>query len=384
MALGGLFLMLACFYLAPSYGEVARSFYVLVMLPALIASPIWFKQSKLGLWPWLFFLIPIAYLAASTLWVDEQYIKPDRSTWYYFKPFLFLILLMLAVERVFQHFPQIDRCLVKFITVVALISGIISLWQYLPNAIETGTWPRMAGMSANHDINVTASFFGINIMFCIYGLVRWPSQWRWPLCLSLIISLIIVILSQSKVPLVCFMLSMVWLLLQGFQQRTLKKLIPLFLLLILVALFGFYYFERIPFMDRTISYGARIDLWHQAISQSKDAWYFGHGVGSDIELKFQNTFMHSHNLIFDTLRYGGIFGTLLLVVQMIYVAVRGLVLFRDDKYFLPIVAWFYLGVFFLLTNGQHPLVKPHHIWFYYWLPLVLILSKNVKRINSSD
>jgi O-antigen ligase len=84
---------------------------------------------------------------------------------------------------------------------------------------------------------------------------------------------------------------------------------------------------------------------------------------------------HAHNFIVDAMRYGGLIGALLLTVQVTFVAAKGLILVRHNSSLLPLVAWFYLGVFFLLTNGQQPLVKPHHIWFFYWLPLVLIVGK---------
>lgn len=369
--------MVGSFYLAPSYGEVARSFYVFVMLPALIALPYWLPRAGLFSWSWLIFLLPIAYLAVSVFWVDENHISSERSQWYFFKPFLFLILLLLAVQRVLRVYPKVDDYLLKFVTVVALISGVISLWHYLPAAIELDKWPRMAGMSANHDINVTAALFGLNIVFCIFGFAKWSKGWRWPLLVSLLLSLIIVLLTRSKVPLFYFVASIVWWFVHSVKQKKIVAVILVSLVLLSIAGSVFYYFDRVPFLDRATSYSIRLKFWQSVIEQLKTDIWFGFGIGSNIQFEYMGKayYSHAHNFIVDTIRYGGVVGAVLLSAQVIFVAVKGLILVRHNSSLLPLIAWFFMGVFFLLTNGQQPLVKPHHIWFFYWLPLVLIVGK---------
>ncbi len=39
-----------------------------------------------------------------------------------------------------------------------------------------------------------------------------------------------------------------------------------------------------------------------------------------------------------------------------------------------LLLWWLAGIGFLLTNGGQPLVKPHHTWFFYWIPLALLLA----------
>lgn len=373
----GLFCMVGSFYLAPGYGEVARTFYVLIMLPALIALPYWLPRANLASWPWLVFLLPIAYLAMSNFWIDEQHINHKRSLWYFIKPLLFLMLLLLAAQRVVQSYPQVCNYLVRFVTVVALISGILSLWQYWPTVAGKSHWPRMAGMSVNHDINVTASLYGINIIFCLYGLVKWSTFWRGLVIASMATSMLIVVLTQSKAPLVYFVVAIALIFFNGARGRGSLKPVLIICLLSVATAGAFYYFDRIPFLDRTISYSIRFELWKAVIEQSASHIWFGHGVGSDIKFQIagKDYPSHAHNFIIDTLRYGGVIGALLLLAQVGYTGFCGLSIIKRDKNFLPIVAWFFAGTFFLLTNGQQPLVKPHHIWFFYWLPLVLIIGK---------
>ena len=381
----GLFCMVGCFYLAPSYGEVARAFYILVLLPTLIALPYWLPRAQITSWPWLAFFIPIAYLAVSVFWVDEQHINQNRSLWYFFKPLLFLVSLFLAVQRVIQHYPKIGIRLIKFITIVALFGAIASLWGYLPSAIDSGNWPRMAGISVNKDINVAASLYGINIVFCLYALVKWNTRWRAILLASMLCSMYIVILTQSKAPFLYVFAAIVWALFNGFRQKNYLKLLLIMGSLVGVVVLAYFYFGRIPLLDRVGSYSIRLELWRSAIEHSMSHVWFGHGVGSDMRFQYlgKDYLSHSHNFVVDTLRYGGVVGAILISAQAIYTGFCGLKVIKIDKSYLPILAWFLFGTFFLLTNGQQPLVKPHHIWFFYWLPVVLILNKKLAFKNIS-
>lgn len=377
----GLIAMTVSFFLAPSYGEVARIFYLLVLLPALVAAPVWLKGASFSIRHWTFFIVPLAWLAISTLWVDEALANTARSVWYYLKPLLFLTFLFIAVQTVVVRYPQIINQLPKLVIVVAILGAALSLWQYLPNAIESGHWRRLAGASLNNDINVTASLYGINMLFCAFGLTHWHKHWRWPLIVSLLLSLLVALLSRSKVPLICFMLATLWLFIQGVRKPQHSRwIIPCALLGVIAAIAFFYSLDRIPFLDRVSSYSSRLSIWQSAIDKTGIHWLLGRGLGTDMPLEVYNRpyGSHAHNLIIDTFRYGGIVGSLLLIGQIGFVCHCGWRLVRRHTEYLPLVAWFYLGLAFLLTNGQQPMVKPHHIWFFYWIPLALILAIDIK------
>ena len=380
-ALIGFFGVVGGFYFLPGYGEVARVYYLLILLPALFSAPLWFRRVSLFSWSWLFFLLPIVFLALSVFWVGESEFNTQRSHWYFFKPLLLLVFLFLAAQIVIEEYSGFEQDLIQFVTMVALITGLISLSPYLSTALEKDYWPRMGGMSVNGDINVTASLYGINIFFCAYGLVKWSAGWFWPLLASLSVSLVVVLLTQSKVPLAYLFVALGWLIIKGFQDKKFKKMIPIIVVSALIFIFIWLYVDRIPFLYRVGSLSVRMDLWLAAIEQSSSHWWFGHGVASDIKMQLGGKEFpsHAHNYIVDTLRYGGVMGDVLLSAQTLFVAQRGFALIKAQPQYLPIVAWFYMGVLFLLTNGQQPLVKPHHIWFFYWLPLVFILAKDLQQ-----
>ncbi len=377
-ALLGLFWVVGAFYFSPDYGGVARAFYILMLLPAVVAAPVWLRRVQLNSFAWFIYLLPIIYLAVSVFWVGEGELNPKRNEWYFIKPAAFLFFLMVSVQVVVGRYRQVDQLLIKFIVVLALFTGILSLWSYLPTAIAENRWPRLGGISVNSDINVTASLYGVNIFFCAYGLVKWPSNWKWILLASLLVSLMVVFLTRSKVPLIFFFVVMLWLLFHGSAKTHLKFLVPVSVLLLTVFLGFGLYFDRVPFLDRAYSYSIRLELWSFSIQQARDHLFFGHGVGNFIKLQLNDKEFasHAHNFVIDTMRYGGLIGVLFLLAQISFIAWCCIQLLKKEESKLPIVAWFVMGVIFLLTNGQQPLIKPHHIWFFYWLPLCLILASN--------
>ena len=376
----GLFLLCGGFYFFPDYGGVARVFYLCVLLPAVLASPFWRSRLSHPL-HWALYLLPICYLALSTSWALPTGASDGRSIWYLCKPLLFLAALFLAINMVLSRCVQLPEALLQWLTLVALVTGIIALLQYLPPAIITGKWPRMAGISLRGDINVTAALYGVNCLFCVWGLLHWRHGWRWLLVVSLLVSLAVALLSRSKVPLVCALSACVWLLWASLARDSLRRLLPWVLPpLLVLPLAYFIYFERVPFLDRPEGYLLRLDLWSQALEQAASRPWFGHGLGSalDFELRGKPFHSHAHNFVLDTLRYGGVVGASALLLQLLSTAVIVRRLLRRSRDYIPIALWWLAGVLFLLTNGQQPLVKPHHIWFFYWLPLGLLLAADLQ------
>jgi len=373
----GFFLITGGFYFFKDYGGVARSFYVLFMLPTIICLPYCFDKKFFFSKEMLIFFVPIAYLALSTLWVSEEYKSEARSVLYWAKPSLFLLFLFVGIKIILERYRNVEEYLFKFLVVVALITAIISLYQYIPEAYSKNHWPRMAGMSLRGDINVTAALYGMAVVFSVYGLLVWNKRWAFMIICAILFSISIVLLSRSKVPLFYLIVSFIAFVGISFKGKgfSLAKLI-IIIALLSVAI-GFYaYFGRVPFIERLNSYSVRFELWLNAIEQMKGVWWFGHGVGSDINLIYSGReyASHSHNILIDTLRYGGLLGLILVLAQVIAVVFSGFWLAKKKVSYLLVLCWYVLGILFLLTNGQQLLVKPHHIWFYYWLPAALLLS----------
>ena len=370
----GFFLVTSGFYFFKDYGGIARSYYILILLPTIIFLPYYFDKKFFFSKEMLIFFLPIVYLALSSLWVSELYREEDRSLFYRVKPLVFLFFLFLATKLILQRYRQIEKYLVHFLVVVALISSIVSLWQYVPEAYEKNHWPRMGGMSLRGDINVTATLYGVAFFFCVYGLASWDKLWRLVAFAASTSALVVIFFSQSKVPLLCVLFSFLWLACQGFKATTIKVFL-LCAILVMVAMYSS--FDRVPFMEKLTSHSERFELWSSAIEQMEGHWLLGHGVGSDIKLNFYggSYASHTHNILIDTLRFGGIFGFVLLSVQILSVFFAGLKVVRVKKSFLPVLIWYVFGVFFLLTNGRQPLVKPYHVWFFYWIPLSLLLAQ---------
>lgn len=377
LSLLGLLLLAASFYLARDYGDSARIFYLLVLLPALLALPWWLPEQRRHLPGALLILLPPAWLALSTTWVDPAVDEGTRSTWYHIKPLLFLAGLWLASVTSVTRYPLLPRWLGAALCIAALPSAIISLLAYLPQALESGGWPRLEGISLRGDINVTATLYAVAAIFFAGFLRKQGVHWRGLGVVALLLFLAIALLSRSKVPLLALVVIFAALIHVSLRQlppaaRLALGLAPLLMLLIYALTL-----ERIPLLERPEGYLLRLDLWSQTLTQARDAWWIGHGVGAELPLYLpqQPVIGHAHNMLLDTLRVGGLIGTVLLLLQLGVGALMAWQVARADRAWLPLTLWWLLGVFFLMTNGQQPLVKPHHIWFYYWIPLALIVAR---------
>lgn len=375
---GGLVLLPASFFLARDYGDSARVFYLLILLPTLLALPWWLRNPAWRCRHGLLFLLPPAWLALSVAWLDPALATSERSTWYLVKPLVFLAALWLAALMAVGRYPALPRWLGLGIGLVAVPSALLTLANYLPQALAIGDWTRLEGISLRGDVNVTATLYSVAAIFLARDLPTARGRWRIARLLALALFLAIALLSRSKVPLLALLCIFALLL-----QHTLRRLrLPAQLALVAVplALLAAYmlFLGRVPLLERPEGYLLRLELWSQTLEQARAAWWIGHGVGAQLPLYLpqQPVIGHAHNILLDTLRTGGLIGALLLLLQISLGGLLAWRVARREPDWRPVAAWWGLGVFFLMTNGQHPLVKPHHIWFYYWVPLALLLARD--------
>ncbi len=371
----GLIIVSAGFFMLPDYGAVARCFHLLVALPVAVLAVSRPAALRTPLGSALLFLGLPAYLALSVSWGLADSNASADAYWDGVKPLLFLGLLLLGASGALNRYPQLLDWLPRALVIVALPSALLALGRYLPTAFDSGNWPRLAGISLRGDINVTAALYGIACLCCAWGLTRWPERWRPWLYSTLLVCLPAILLSQSKVALLLALLSLLWVLRLTIRRDGWRYAL-LFGVTGLLVLAFFAGFERIPFFYRSEAYSVRLDLWAQAIDQWRDQPWLGHGLGADLPLtRFDLPYhSHSHNFLIGTLRYGGLLGAALLILQI------GGCLYRVWRLQLwhgaagLILLWWLAGIGFLLTNGSQPLVKPHHMWFFYWIPLALLLT----------
>ncbi|MBN7797018.1 O-antigen ligase family protein [Parahaliea mediterranea] len=378
----GLLLMSAGFYLFPDYGAVARCFYLLVLLPVVVLALL--RPGALAMPPLqaLVFLPLPLYLALSTTWGLAGTGAAGPQYWDLVKPALFLAALLGGSHLARARYPNLPALLPRAIVLAALPSALTGLAQYLPQALESGDWPRMAGISLRGDINVNAALHGLSCLFCAWGLRHWSPRWRPWLWCTLPLSLLSALLSQSKVGLLLGLLALAalaWSALRHSGRQWLATGLALAGLALLLAFFAG--FERIPFLYRLEGYSVRLDLWSQGVEQAARHPWLGHGLGADLPLtRFGEPYhSHVHNLLLGTLRYGGVIGLGLILWQLggtLWLAWRERLWRGDDG---ALLMWWLAGLAFLLTNGSQPLLKPHHTWFFYWIPLALLLASAAGR-----
>ena len=371
----GLLLLCAGFFFFPDYGGVGRVFYLLVLLPAVLALLPWSRglgDARLV----CLYLAPVAWLAVSTVWGPGE-AEAGRSLWYLCKPVLFLYGLLIATAAAIERFPGFPVLLLKLLCVVALVTALLSLANYVVVSLENGKWDRMGGISLRGDVNVTASLYGMTCLFCAWGLRHWPPGWRPLLAACMICCASIVLLSRSKVPVLMIGGALLWLLWESRSEAAVRTALRVLLLPLLSLLAMAAYFIGVPLLDRPEGYTVRLDLWQQSFAHIEQGGFAGHGLGTDIPLFSLGKPLdsHAHNMLLDTMLYGGWVGGALLCLQLVISAGIAVRVAQGDADYIAVAIWWFAGVFFLMTNGQQPLVKPHHPWFFFWIPLAMLLAR---------
>ncbi|MEW5248362.1 O-antigen ligase family protein [Microbulbifer sp. 2201CG32-9] len=375
LAYGGMFLLLCGFYLAPKVAGVQTAFY-LTLLPAALLLMLWRRDYRF-IWSWqfaAFCTLPLV-LALSTLWASADVADVQRKTSFYFKLVLYLALFYCGTYLVLER--RGDRALHQWLLAliaVGLVSGLASLITYGLDD-DLLRFRRIRGISLEGDIDKTGLLFGFHALFCCYGIAQSARPWRWLSWSGLVVSCLYIVLSQTKLPLV---MALCALLLAAFisGSRLLRGLLLLAALAALplgyLALFG-----DLPLLHRSNAYSVRLELWGQAWREFVQAPLLGSGLVHKQFIKLHHLLPHPHNYLLDVARFSGLLGLTACAWQGLGAVYT--VLSREQLLtWIPglIAAWFGFGTLAMAIYAQQPLVKPSYIWFFYWIPLALLLARS--------
>ena len=374
-ASGGLLLVLCGFYVVPAVAGVQTTFY-LTALPAALLLLGWRRDFRFVLsWQFATFCALPLLLALSSLWAPAQGADEQREFSYYLKLVAYLALfycvLYLVLER--RGPALLEKWLLWLIPVGAL-SCIASLVQYgLQGGFEH--LQRIGGISLEGDIDKTALLYAFHALFCCYGATRESRRWRQLSWAGLLISCAYILLSQTKIPIVMAAVA-ICLAAIASDSRAIRILIVLAVLAVVplgyLALFG-----DLPLLHRSVAYSVRLELWGKAYDEFARSPLIGSGLMYKQFIDMGQVLPHPHNYLLDIARFSGLAGVFAALAQLLAVAWTSRSP-RDWFRWIPglYTAWFGFGVLAMLIYAQQPLVKPSYIWFFYWIPLAILLAQS--------
>ncbi|MCO1333366.1 O-antigen ligase family protein [Microbulbifer sp. OS29] len=370
----GLFLLICGFYFFPKESGVQTGFY-LTLLPATIFLLAWRRDYRfLASWQFAAFCSLPLVLALSAFWASADTADVFRSADYYWKLVLYLALFYCAIFFLLEHYgDSILHQLLLAAIVIGLLSGIASLIVYVSDG-GLQRLHRIGGISLEGNIDKTGMLFGFHALFCCYGLSQKPALWRWASGAGLLTSCLYIVLSQTKIPILMAAFSIL-LVVFSSRSRRLKTIILIAMGALPMAYLAL--FDDLPFLHRGSAYSIRLHLWQKVYEEFLQSPLIGQGLVHKKFIELDIMLPHPHNYLLDIARFSGLLG----VAACAWQGLAVLWSIKSKEKILSWIpglyaAWFLFGVLAMLAYSQQPLVKPNYIWFFYWIPLAILLARN--------
>ncbi|UHQ56937.1 O-antigen ligase family protein [Microbulbifer sp. YPW16] len=373
-----LLLMLVGFHLLPEVGRIQTIFY-LTLIPSTILLLAWRRDWRfLRSWQFACFISVPLVLALSTLWADPASATVEREVSFYFKVLVYFVLFYCALYLVMERRgDQMDGLLhqwLRWLIVLGTVSCAASLVVYGLDGGFSKLY-RIGGISMQNNIDKTAMLYGFHVLFCCYGLSLDSRRWRWLSWTGLGLGCVYIVVSQTKIPLVMAAFAIC---LAAMVSRSLVLRV-LVLLGALAALPAAYLllFGDLPLVHRGAAYSIRLELWARSLDPFLESPWIGTGLVHKQFIDVAGVLPHPHNYLLDVARFAGLLGVAACLWQLVAVAWTGL---RREQLLSWVpglyLVWFGFGVLAMLIYAQQPLVKPSYIWFFYWIPLAIVLVRH--------
>jgi Lipid A core - O-antigen ligase and related enzymes len=200
------------------------------------------------------------------------------------------------------------------------------------------------------------------------------------LYIPIAIMLVMLLLTQSRGPLIALVLALCCTLhLQVFTRRNLLAAIALVIVVALVFMLtpvGDMLLER--FEELGTQSGLRLSIWHHTLMEVAGQPWLGRGIGYELNFINYSTehITTTHSVYFGALLKGGIIGLLLLLAVIACGLWRAWRKRRDDsRYGLAMLIF---ALVFMASQGMFIISNPRETWILFWLPMAIALSKSLQ------
>jgi O-antigen ligase len=366
-------LFLAGFFLLPSSKAVNNVYYALVLAPALLllrgADWRWLAGSQV----WRAAMLLLGYLTVSGLWSSAfawgDWLREAKGL-----PYLGVYLAVLACVCA-RRAATFER-LLGALALAAVAGTAVSAAMFYAHA----PWPaRLEFAAAVYNANEAATVVGTVALLVMFHLLpTGASGWRqvfWGACALILLGGIA--LTGSRTPLAAVFICIAC----GFAlQRRWRVLLGLGVAVLAAGALLMNTAVTRQALARGDSY--RLPIWSQFAARVADRPWFGEGLLADETTVVAGpdggaallTFQHPHNVYLATALYGGLPALAMLAAMIALALQQG---WRSAARGEPV--WLLLVMFALLcmmTDGDRLLNAPRAIWFYFWLPVGVLIAQD--------
>ncbi len=372
-------MFLAGFFLLPSGKALNNVYYALVLAPAVFllrgADWRWLAGSKM----WRLAMLLLTYLTLSGLWsagfTFDDWLHEAKGLPY--MAVYMAVLVCVCVRR-----PAAWERLLRAVVLAAVLGTLISAALYYRALPWTA---RLEFHGAVYNPNESATLIGGCLMLVLFHILP-AARGRWWQAGWLLAALVLaagIVLTGSRMPLaaavVCTGL--------GFALRGQWRLLGLLaaggtLALGLLLVDGVHDRRAV---ERGDSY--RLAIWQQFAARVAHSPWLGEGVLTDDTTQIAArdagapplTMNHPHSVYLATALYGGLPALGLLAALVAAALWQGVAAARCGE-----PAWLLVllvGLLCMLTDGDRLLHAPRGIWFYFWLPVGVLMARQMASRN---
>jgi O-antigen ligase len=374
MALGYLAFPLSV-YLNPSKGGTSNIFYLGVLFPWAILL----VSGRVNLRPnsriYIATVLLFAYLWVCSWWGGDNSIVDIVTL---LKRFVYVLCLTTAPILIIERFPKYFDVLLLLIFGAAVIGSALAVFLHVDAYGAKALSRRMIGWGYGYNSIALALHHGLAIVIgvCLIQMRKIKAPLGWLACCFPFAALV---LTNSRGPMVALLVCgiLVFFMLEKSKVVATKKATIFGVIAGALVFAGWYWLSARGF-------SGRIDIWKQVWLQINQHPVFGTGYsvqGSSVA--FGKSYVtHSHNVILELWRYGGLVAVLLFLWHF-----KTLYQFQAEHKDSTNSAYFIIFVFSLLvmlTSGWFMLDRPNYFWLGYWYPLGCLVANQVVRSPNEE
>ena len=289
------------------------------------------------------------------------------------KPIIYLLFLAAVIFYVSNKKPNFLVHFFYVLLISASISGFILTYEFY----QPRHWNfliRLRGSGAISNSIWVGAVYGSAALSSIILFLHQKTFAQQSCALLLgVIPLLVMLLSQSRGPMVAFVIALIYtLVLYRNRRAALMAAVMIILGILVVANFG-------NLSEQTRIFGGdsyRLGIWSNAINEISKAPLFGHGIAEDTKNFIDSrTFDHYHNVYLSLAFHSGFIGLALLLALTIYPLIS-----HKTIHTTTIRPLLLFGMVYMLFDGNRLFTSPKELWLIFWIPLLLLWAYN----NSTD
>jgi O-Antigen ligase len=361
-------------YLNPSKGGTANIFYLGVLLPWVLLL----LMGRINLWQknyiYLTTVLLFFYLWMNSFWADTNTLKEIA---YFFKWFIYVICLLTAPLLITERHPNFFNMLLLFVFCAAVVGAIATIFFHVEARGVNFPKARMGGWGFGHNPIGLGLHYGIAVLIGLFLVDRYKSKAIW-FGLASLLPLSALMLSHSRGPILGLLLCGP-LALFLFERSKVVIVAKVVLLGFIIAAAVYIGWDNL--LNRGLS--GRPEIWSDVFELVKQSviWGEGYSLQSSRILYHGVSLNHSHNVVLEIMRYGGLVGVLLFVWHLVTLCRFQLKSGDDLTGYYIIMMCFTLLV--MMTNGWYLLDRPNYYWLGYWYPVGVLMVKQ-KALTDSE